>query len=98
MSYNPYVGVDWPNTLRCQSEHHDHAYDTSRITALSNAGYCALTFMHYSGDYRPTPYAAWQELGKPNPDPGVPTGWGGYRRWPPEDFGAPALPLNSLQF
>ena len=98
VSYNPYATVDWGTTLRCQSEHHDHAYDPGKITALSNAGYCAITFMTYSGDYRPTPYAAWVAAGSPNPDPGVPTGWVGFRRWPPELFGAPALPLNSLRF
>jgi hypothetical protein len=90
--------VDWDTTLRCQSEHHDHAYDTTKITALANAGYCAITYMTYSGDYRPTPYPLWVANGSPNPDPGVPTGWGAFRRWPPEEFGAPALPLASLRF
>lgn len=98
VSYNPYASVDWGSTLRCQSEHHDHAYDVGKVTALSNSGYCAIAFMTYSGDYRPTPYAAWLAAGSPNPDPGVPTGWVGYRRWPPEEHGAPALPLNSLRF
>ena len=96
--YNPYADVDWASTLRCQSEHHDHAYDAPKITALSNAGYCAVTFMTYSGDYRPQPPATWIANGSPNPDPGVATGWGEYRRWPPESYGAPALPLNSLRF
>ena len=96
--YNPYASVNWGTTLRCQSQHHDHAYDAAKITALSNAGYCAVTYMTYSGDYKPTPVDAWIAAGFPNPDPGVPTGWGGYRRWPAEAYGAPALPLNSLQF
>jgi hypothetical protein len=98
VTYNPYGAVEWETTLRCQSEHHDHAANTSKINALANAGYCAITFMTYSGDYRPTPYEQWVDDGRPNPDPGVPTGWGGFRRWPPEDHGAPALPLGSLQF
>ena len=95
---NPYASVDWGTTLRCQSEHHDHAYDTSKITALANAGYCAITYMHYSGAYRATPHSQWVANGSPNPDPGIPIGWGEYRRWPPENFGAPALPLGSLRF
>ncbi len=95
---DPYGTVDWDTTLRCQSEHHDHASNATKVVALSNAGYCAITFMTYSGDYRPTSYLLWNAAGKPNPEPGVPTGWGGYRRWPPEQYGAPALPLNSLRF
>ncbi len=98
VTYNPYESVDWDTTLRCQSQHHDHAYDATRISALSNTGYCAVSFMTYSGDYRPQSVAAWIAAGSPNPDPGVPTGWGGYRRWPPQFYGAPVLPLNSLRF
>lgn len=98
ISYNPYANVDWGTTLRCQSEHHDHAFDAPKVAALGNAGYCAITFMTYSGDFRPTPYAAWLEAGSPNPDPGVPTGWANFRRWPPEQRGAPGLPLSSLRF
>ncbi len=98
VSYNPYGAVEWGTTLRCQSQHHDHAYTADRITALSEAGYCAVTYMTYSGDYRAQPVQSWLDAGMPNPDPGVPAGWGGYRRWPPDAHGAPALPLNSLLF
>ncbi len=98
VSYNPYGSVAWETTLRCQSQHHDHASTASRITALSEAGYCAVTYMTYSGAYQAQTAAAWVSAGMPDPDPGVPLGWGEYRRWPPEEHGAPALPLNSLLF
>ena len=38
VSYDPYAGVDWGTTLRCQSQHHDHAESYGRITALDDAG------------------------------------------------------------
>ncbi len=97
VSYNPYGSVDWGTTLRCQSQHHDHAYLPDRIVALDAAGYCAVTFMNYSGKYRPSSQAELDALGNPNPDPGQPVGWGPPRRWPPTSYGAPALPLTNLK-
>lgn len=98
VAYNPYGGVDWATTLRCQSQHHDHAESYGRITALDAAGYCAVTFMTYSGRFRPSNLSEWNAAGNPNPDPGKPVDFGPPRRWPPEDFGAPQLPLTNLKF
>ena len=100
VSYNPYATVNWGTILHCQAEGHAHGYFASHVMAASYAGYCAVTFMTYSGIQGKTlpNQAAWVALGSPNPDPGSPSGWGDFRRWPPELYGAPALPLNSLKF
>ena len=98
VSYNPYAAVVWGTTLRCQSQHHDHAYSADRILALDAAGYCAVTYMTYSGKFRPSTQAELDALGNPNPDPGKPVGWGPPRRWPPPSYGAPELPLTNLRF
>ena len=97
VSNNPYATVNWATTIHCQAQHHDHAYNSSRITDLSNAGYCAATAMHYQGGFTPTAYATWVSQGSPNPEMGVAIGWAEPKRWPPTDHGFPALPLNSLR-
>lgn len=50
VSYNPYDIVDWTSWQRCLSQHHDHTHVTeSRIRAYDEAGYQAVSIMHYSG-------------------------------------------------
>ena len=98
VSYNPYAAVDWGTTLRCQSQHHDHARTFEQIIFLEFAGYCAVPYMTYSGAYRPSTLAEWTAAGSPDPDPGKPVGWGSPRHWPPTAYGAPTVPLPHLRF
>lgn len=89
VSYNPYANVNWGPVLRCQSQHHDHVYSTSSVHRYDAAGYDAVTFMTYSGNHVPSTQAQWDAMGNPVPDPGQPSGWVGFRRWPPVSNGAP---------
>ena len=91
VSYNPYGNIDWPTILYCQSQHHDHVSSAGRVMRYDLAGYDAVTFMTYSGLYRPSTPIEWAALGSPAIDPGQPVGWVESRRWPPEDHGAPLL-------
>ncbi len=98
VSYNPYAAIHWGTTLRCQSQHHDHAATYDRVASYETAGYCAGAFSTYSGAFRPSTLSEWTAAGSPNPDPGKPLGSGPPRRWPPEEFGAPTLPWTNLKF
>lgn len=89
VSYNPYGNVNWATVLRCQSQHHDHVFQVSSVHRYDAAGYNAVTFMTYSGNYVPSTQAQWDAMGNAVPDPGQPSGWVGFRRWPPESNGAP---------
>lgn len=92
IAYNPYGQVDWSTTLRCQSQHHDHLKTGGAVSKHDDAGYCAITWMDYGGACVASTGAEWDALGRPDPDPGQPYGFYGYRRWKPTDHGAPALP------
>ena len=86
---DPYADVKWSTVHRCLAQHHDHVQDGADVWAYDAAGYDAITFMTYGGYYRPsTP----EELGGavPEIDPGQPVGWVDYRRWPPDQHGAPS--------
>lgn len=73
---NPYAGVTWATTLRCQTQTHDHINTAGMVQAYDTAGYCGVTFMDYSGGYATD---------------GTCIGWCGERYWPATDFGAPAI-------
>ena len=101
--YNPYEEVDWSTTLRCQSQHHDHIDVGSAASKNDTAGYCAIThigLVGYHSRCRASTGQEWSDLGEPNPDVGFHDAWFDERRWPPENFGAPAIPgaFTSLKF
>ena len=57
---SPYAEVDWSNSYRIKSQHHDHTgIDISRIRAYDAAGYDAISLMDYSGN--PGQTGAWQQ-------------------------------------
>ena len=89
VSNNPYRNVAWGSTLRCMAQLHDHIKSVDRIAPYDDAGYCAITWMDYSGYYLATD--------------GTRNGWGdgdeGIKPWPATDYGAtdPSL-LTSVEF
>ena len=73
MDYNPYAGVDFAQTPRLLSQHHDHAgVSQSKLLSYDEAGYSVLSLQDYSGN--PRYNYAWTTRRWP-PD-----------RWLPEDF------------
>lgn len=50
LEYNPYAKVDWKKARRCLAQHHDHVYVVEKkYRAYDQAGYGAVTVLHYSG-------------------------------------------------
>jgi hypothetical protein len=92
ITYNPYGGVDWSTTLRCMAQTHEHINRNSVVNTNDLAGYCAVSWLDYGGDCDISTGAQWIADGSLDPDMGRTSGFYGYRRWPPEDYGANAVP------
>ena len=61
IAYDPYASVDWDSDVRCKTQFHDHIdVFESRLQAYDDAGYCAVSFMTYSGI--PGMLTSWKEL------------------------------------
>ena len=98
--HNPYGSVNWSTTLKCQAQHHDHILSGSMMNNADDDGYCAVTWLDYEGGCDISDATEWVDDGEINPDPGQIKGFWGYKRWPPTDHGAPAVPgiFTSLKF
>ena len=49
-AYDPYAQVSWGQDIRCKTAFHTHTdVIESRIRAYDDAGYCAVSFHHYTG-------------------------------------------------
>jgi hypothetical protein len=67
IAYDPYAGVDWEDDVRCKTQLHDHVgVDEARLQAYDDAGYCAVSLMHYSG--RPGQPDVWTQRHWPPED------------------------------
>jgi hypothetical protein len=65
--YDPYASVDWAGDQRCLTQLHDHIQLLeNRLQSYDDAGYCAVSFLHYSGV--PGHSTAWKELHWPPED------------------------------
>lgn len=62
VSYNPYADVDWESDNECLTQLHDHLYtEESNYRAYDDAGYQAVSVMHYSGVMATYQKSAWHE-------------------------------------
>jgi hypothetical protein len=53
VAYNPYAGVDFAQTPRLLSQHHDHAgVSQAKLLSYDEAGYNVLSLQDYSGNQR----------------------------------------------
>ena len=110
VSNNPYRNVNFSTTQRCMAQLHDHVKTVDRIAPYDAAGYCAITWMDYAGNYSTKCSATQVGLGNCTDEqigqrletrlglfdpPATATG----RPWPAEDNGAtnPAS-LTSIDF
>tara|TARA_R110002020_G_scaffold37165_8_gene112284 strand:+ start:68 stop:1258 length:1191 start_codon:yes stop_codon:yes gene_type:complete len=86
VSHNPYEDVNFNTTLRCLAQLHDHVNNNDpRVSSYDDAEYCAVTWMDYAGYY--------------GNDTGLLVGMGSPKQWPPEDYGATAIPsLDNIKF
>jgi hypothetical protein len=61
LAYDPYASVDWERDVRCKTQFHDHIdVLAGRLQAYDDAGYCAVSFLQYSGV--PGQTSSWKEL------------------------------------
>ena len=92
VTHNPYQSVEWGTSIACQSQHHDHINSGSMMNNADDDGYCAVTWLDYEGGCDVSDVTEWPDDGSLNPDVGQRKGFWGYKRWPPTDHGAPAVP------